>query len=246
MATILALLTPEFLVALAVALAAGLMRGFAGFGSGMLMAPIFAILFGPVATVGIIILMEICVTAQLLPGTRRDIEWRFIVPMVAVAGLFMPVGSWLLVSVDTGIMTRAIAAIVLLFSIILMTGWRHAGEKRLAAAVGVGAFSGAMMAATSLGNPPVMLYLLSSRDTAATNRANVTGYFAITLTILIAVMAFSGLLSWPTVWRATMLLPVFMLAAWIGSRLFRQSGEALYRRVALAFLFAVGLYGLVR
>ncbi len=31
--------------------AAGLMRGFAGFGSGMLKSPVFAILFGPVETV---------------------------------------------------------------------------------------------------------------------------------------------------------------------------------------------------
>ncbi|MDH5749890.1 MAG: sulfite exporter TauE/SafE family protein, partial [Rhodospirillales bacterium] len=60
--------TESVLIAIAVAAAAGLMRGFAGVGSGMLMAPIFAVLFGPVATVAIIICMEIIVTAQLLPG----------------------------------------------------------------------------------------------------------------------------------------------------------------------------------
>ena len=50
------------------------------------------------------------------------------------------------------------------------------------------------MASTSLGNPPVMAYLLSSRDAAATNRANFTGYFAVTLVALIAMMAVAGLI----------------------------------------------------
>ena len=38
---------PGLWTAIGVTLVAGLMRGFAGFGSAMLMAPIFAILFGP-------------------------------------------------------------------------------------------------------------------------------------------------------------------------------------------------------
>lgn len=40
-----------FAVAAAVATVAGFMRGFVGVGSGMLMAPVFAIIFGPLQTV---------------------------------------------------------------------------------------------------------------------------------------------------------------------------------------------------
>ena len=38
-----------------------------------------------------------------------------------------------------------------------------------------------------------------------------------------------------------MLAPGFLLAAHAGSRVFRRSGEALYRRLALYFLLAIGL-----
>ena len=65
-------------IAVAVAVAAGMMRGFAGVGSGMLMAPIFAVLFGPIDTVTIIITLEIVVTAQLLPSVYREIDWRVV------------------------------------------------------------------------------------------------------------------------------------------------------------------------
>ena len=239
-------LTTEILIAAGVAVAAGLMRGFAGVGSGMLMAPFFAILFGPVQTVAIIILMEIVVTAQLLPGVHREIRWKVIAPMGVAAALLMPAGSWLLVTLDPDLLARFIALVVLAFSIILLIGWRYDGEKKAWISAGVGALSGVLIASTSLGNPPVMVYLLSGRDSAATNRANFTGYFAVTLIALIAMMAFTGLIDRNAVWTAALLLPVFMAGAFVGSRLFRKSSEALYRRVALGLLFAVGCYGLLR
>ena len=229
-----------------VAAAAGLMRGFAGVGSGMLMAPFFAILFGPIQTVAIIVLMEAVVTAQLLPGVRREIDWNVIAPMGIAAAVFMPAGSWLLVSLEPDLIARMIALVVVVFSIVLMIGWRHAGGKNVWVSAGVGAVSGVLMASTSLGNPPVMVYLLSGRDGAATNRANFTGYFAVTLTALIAMMALAGLIDRGALVTAAVLLPVFMTGAFAGSRLFRRSSETLYRRVALGLLLCVGLYGLLR
>ncbi len=239
-------MTPDLLAALTVATAAGLMRGFAGVGSGMLMAPFFVVLFGPVDTVAIIILLELAATAQLLPGVRKEIDWRVVGPMGAVAALFMPVGSWLLVSLDADHIARGVALLVLIFAVVLLIGWRYEGPKRLPMTIGVGAVSGVLIALTSLGNPPVMIYLLSSRDSAATNRANFTGYFAITLLTLILWMASTGLISGESVRRAAVLILPFLAAVWIGGRLFRQSSEALYRRIALGLLCGAGLYGLLR
>ena len=237
-------MTTTLLIAILIAAAAGLMRGFAGVGSGMLMAPFFVRLFGPVDTIAIIIMMEIVVTGQLLPTVWREIDWRVIAPMGAAAALSMPLGSWLLVSLDPGQIANGIALLVILFSLVLMTGWRYRGPKPLLATLFVGSTSGVLMALTSLGNPPVMLYLLSGSDGAATNRANFTGYFAITLVALIAMMTVSGLMKWSAVWTVAALLPAFMIAAWIGSRLFRKSSESLYRRLALGILFCAGVYSL--
>jgi uncharacterized membrane protein YfcA len=234
------------MIAIAVTVIAGLMRGFAGVGSGMLMAPIFAVLFGPVDTVAIIICMELVVTAQLLPSVYREIDWRVVLPMGLVAALFMPLGNWLLVTLDTETLSHGIGWVVLVFAVLLMTGWRFEGEKRLPVTVGVGGLSGVLIASTSLGNPPVMMYLLSSRDDAASNRANFTGYFAITLLILIALMTYRNLINWGNLQQVGILLPGFMAAAWAGSRMFRKSSEALYRRVALGLLCVAGLYGVVR
>ncbi len=240
------ILTVDFGVAAAVALLAGFMRGFVGVGSGMLMAPIFAILFGPLQTVGMVILMDGFVTAQLLPSVHRRIEWRVVIPMAFVAALFMPVGTWLLVTVDAGLMARCIALIVLVFTLMLLSGWRYPGPKRLAISLGVGGLSGVLIAATSMGNPPVIVYFLSGPDTAAANRANFTGYFAFTLATLIVMMAIRGLIEAVTVERTLCLLPLFAGGAWLGARWFYRSSDRRYRQVALGLLLCVALYGVLR
>jgi len=236
----------SFWAAAAVALLAGFLRGFVGVGSGMLMAPVFAILFGPLQTVGMVIMLDALVTAQLLPSVYRLIQWRVVVPMAAAAALFMPVGTWLLMSIDTRIMARAIAFIVLVFVLVLMSGWRYRGPKRLGITLGIGSISGVLIAATSMGNPPVIVYFLSGPDTAAVNRANFTGYFAVTLATLLVMKAARGLIDGTTTLRTALLVPVFASAAWLGAKYFYKSTDRRYRQVALGLLLCVALYGILR
>jgi uncharacterized membrane protein YfcA len=232
--------------AAAVALLAGFMRGFVGVGSGMLMAPVFAILFGPLQTVGMVVMLDAFVTAQLLPSVHRQIEWRVILPMAGAAALSMPVGTWLLVTLDPQIMARCIAFIVLAFVLLLMSGWRYRGRKRLPVTLGVGCASGVLAAATSMGNPPVIVYFLSGPDQAAVNRANFTGYFALSLSALLLMMTARGLIDAATVLRTALLLPGFAGAAWLGARYFYRSTERRYRQLALGLLLAVAVYGVLR
>ena len=66
------------------------------------------------------------------------------------------------------------------------------GAPRLATSVGLGAVSGAMLGATSIGGPPVILYLLSGPDPIETTRANLTLYVAVTSLIGVAMLWHQG------------------------------------------------------
>jgi uncharacterized membrane protein YfcA len=238
--------TIHMAVAAATAMAAGLMRGFAGFGSGMLMAPIFAILFGPVDAVTMVAILELFASVQLLPQVLKDTQWDFVAPLGLSAMLFMPLGAYVLRSADPTLLTRLMAAVVLIFVIILMAGWRYSSEKKLLVTLGVGAVSGALMAATSMGNPPIVLYLLAGQNRARTIRANIIAYFAVTQIALLSVLGLMAMVALPAVVRAILLAPGYLLAALVGSRLFRQSDEKLYRRTTIAFLLLIGIYGLLQ
>jgi uncharacterized membrane protein YfcA len=237
---------PSFPIAAVATLVAGLLRGFAGFGSAMLMAPLFAILFGSAEMVATIVAMELAISFHLFPMTRHQCRWDTVGPMTATACLFMPIGLWLLVSVDRVVIQKAVSGIVALFAAIMFLGWRWRGRRGLLPAAAVGAISGTMMATTSVGGPPVLLYMLSGDDPPAVTRANIIAYYSLTQALLIAIVFATGVVGPTTLWRVGVLFPLMLAGSWLGSRLFRDADERVYRNVALAILFAVGLFGLIK
>lgn len=235
------------MIALGVTLVAGLMRGFAGFGSAMLMAPIFAILFGSAEMVVTVVAIELVVSLQLFPQVRTSADWKTLAPMSVAACVAMPLGVWALASVDKGTIVTAVSAVIVVFVALMWTGWKYRGRRSTGATVAVGAVSGAMMATTSVGGPPVLLYLLSGNDPPAVNRANIVTYYFLTQFLLIVIVLASGVAGWQALARAAVLFPLMIAGAWLGGRLFHGlASERLYRNVALGILFATGLFGLLR
>ncbi len=235
------------LTAIGVTLIAGLMRGFAGFGSAMLMAPIFAILFGSADMVVTVVAIELVVSLQLFPQVRGHADWKTLAPMSVAACAAMPLGVWLLASVDKGTIVTAVSAVIVGFVALMGTGWKYRGRRSPVASATVGALSGAMMATTSVGGPPVLLYLLSGNDSPVVNRANIVTYYFLTQFLLIVIVLATGVAGWQALARAVVLFPMMVLGAWLGGRLFHGlASERLYRNVALAILFATGMFGLFR
>jgi uncharacterized membrane protein YfcA len=233
--------------ALGVTLVAGLMRGFAGFGSAMLMAPIFAILFGSADMVVTVVAIELVVSLQLFPQVRRHADWRVLAPMSLAACAAMPLGVWALASVDKATLVTVVSAVIVGFVVLMWSGWRYTGRRSLVATIAVGALSGAMMATTSVGGPPVLLYLLSGRDAPQVNRANIVTYYFLTQFLLIVIVLATGVAGVAALARAVVLFPVMAAGAWIGGRAFHGlASERLYRNVALVILFVTGLFGLLR
>src|SRR3954466_9062558 len=127
------------LTAIGVTLVAGLMRGFAGFGSAMLMAPIFAILFGSAEMVVTVVAIELVVSLQLFPQVRRHADWKVLTPMSIAACAAMPLGVWLLASVDKNTIVTAVSAVIVAFVVLMWSGWKYHGRRSPVAAATVGA-----------------------------------------------------------------------------------------------------------
>lgn len=200
----------------AVVLVAGLMRGFAGFGSAMLMAPVFAVLFGPTDMIATVVAIELAVSLQLFPAARRECDWRIIGPMSVVACVAMPFGAWLLANVDKNLIVKVVSGIIVVFVLMMAAGLRYRGERSVAAGMAVGAMSGVMMATTSVGGPPVLMYLLAGNDPPARHRANIITYYMATQIPLILIMFWYGLAGIDAILRGIVLLPLMLVGAWIG------------------------------
>ncbi|MDH5264650.1 MAG: sulfite exporter TauE/SafE family protein [Betaproteobacteria bacterium] len=233
---------PEVLaIAATVAIAAGVIRGITGFGGAMVMTPPLALLAGPLAAVPVALLLECLAAAPMLVRTRAQVRWRVIGPIVAAGILTIPLGAWFLVSMDPVSMRRAIAATVVVFSLVLLAGWRYHGEPRLAASLGVGALCGALLGATGMGGPPAIVYLLAGPDRVEVARANLTWFVGAIAAAGLVVLAVAGALAQGPLVLAALLAPGYYAGMVAGTRLFPRFDDRGFRRFTLAFLAAVSL-----
>jgi uncharacterized membrane protein YfcA len=235
---------PQTVVVAAVVAAAGLVRGFSGFGAGLVMAPLLPLLMGPTRAVPLMVLLDLVASAQLLPGAVREAAWREVGPIGITACLAVPVGGLALTTADPALFRRLVASGVVAFVLVLMSGWRLARRPPRAAGLGAGAVGGFLAGFAGIGGPPVILYQLSGPDPAHRSRANLISYIAITQLVAVTAFAARDLLDRRLLFLAAGLAPVFAAAILGGERLFRSAGESRRRGAVLWLLLAVGALGL--
>ena len=225
----------------AVALIAGVIRGITGFGGAMVMAPPLALLLGPRIAVPVTLLLEGIAAMPMLWHTRDLVRWRAIGPILAAACVTLPLGGYALVMADALTLRRAIAAAVIVCALLLLSGWRHRGPPRLGTSVGLGGLSGAMTGATSVGAPPVILYLLSGSDPVATTRANLT-FYLVGLSLAGLVMLWTrDVLDLRSASAALVFAPGYFCGLFAGTRLFSRFNDVRFRQFTLLLLVSVSL-----
>jgi len=205
----------------------------------MVMAPPLALLLGPRVAVPVTMLLEGIAALPMLWQTRDVVRWRTIGPILAASCLTIPIGGYLLVTADPLTLRRAIAASVIVFALLLLRGWRYSGPRRLGTALGLGGLSGIMGGATSIGAPPVILYLLSGPDPIATTRANLT-FFLVGISIATLVMLWmNGVLDLRSTLVALAFVPGYLAGLFGGAKLFSRFNDTRFRQFTLLLLVSV-------
>lgn len=219
---------------------AGLMRGYAGFGTAILLAPVYSVLWGPRAGVPVMLLLELFVSLQLLPRALRDADRRVILPIGGAACLATPLGAFILLTADGEALRRFIGGFVLVFGMLLMSGWRYHGARPLGLNLAVGTAAGLLKGATGMSGPPVILYLLAGKEAAKHHRANLILFFGLISVVSIAGPLVGGLVTAAVLWKLVVVLPVLLGGVWIGARLFGVIPDRFYKPFAIAALVAAG------
>ncbi len=239
------LLTPELSIALITAAIAGIMRGFSGFGTALVFAPVLTLLFGPKLGVPTVVLIEIPISLQLLPGAVRHAHWPETAALAIPACLLIPLGGYLLVVLDPVLVKRVIGVAVLAFACVLMSGWRYRGPRPLPLTLTIGAGSGVLKGVTGFSGPPVIVYLLAGTESARYHRATLIVYFSFVNVLTVLPFWYYDLLTAKALWLTALITPVVMVSVWVGTRLFASGGERLFRRIALAFLFGLAVLAIL-
>ena len=224
---------------------AGLMRGITGFGGAMLMAPPLSLLLGPVPAVVTALILETAAALIMFPDAWSKINKRVLIYLILPACFTVPIGGYLLITLDPPIARKMIAVVVVVFSLGLLSGLRYTGPHRPATSVVLGGVVGVLLGATSVGAPPVILYLLSGPDPQAVTRANLTVFVTSISAIGLVMLVVAGAATTQITLSAFMLCIPFLAATWLGGTLFARLSDLGVRRLALAFMLTMGIVGLL-
>jgi uncharacterized membrane protein YfcA len=238
-------LDSTLVTAMGVGLLGGLVRGTTGFGAAMVMTPLLALMLGPRIAVPVTLLLESVAALPMVPAAIALARWRVIGPISLAACTTVPLGGLLLGAASAQTLRRLIAMTVIGFALALLSGRRYLGAPRLGTSLALGALSGGMLGATSIGAPPIILYLLSGPDPAAITRANLTLYIIVISVAGLVMLALAGLLDLQALTLAAWLAPGFVLGLMAGGRLFARLTDERFRRLTMVFMMMVAVWVLI-
>ena len=220
----------------------GLMRGFAGFGTTLIMVPFLSLLMPPSEAVFIALATDILVMLPLLPKATQDAQWKHIWPMIIGSFLATPLGVKVLIVADPQFMKILIAILVIGSACLLLSGWKYVGKRTNLLSFLIGAFSSVTNGATGIGGPPIAVYFIAQGMSAIRLRASLNTIGFIMEGAAALFIYFAGGVELRLLLTVFILFPFMLFFTWVGSIMFRVLDNSLFNKLILYFLTIFGVY----
>jgi hypothetical protein len=234
----------RFSIAAGIAVLAGLVRGFTGFGSALIYMPLISAVYGPRLAAPTLLLIDTICSFPFALKAIPDCNWREVRLVMITGAVGVPLGVAALVYVDALTLRWFIAVLVLIAVAILASGWRYHGKPTIGASLGVGALAGFGAGAVQIGAPPLLVYWLGGQNSAATVRANIMVYFLMQGALTFVFYVYGALFTSEALALALLLGLPFGIALALGARWFHGTSDIFYRRLSYIIIAVSGLISL--
>jgi uncharacterized protein len=221
--------------------AAGILRGYSGFGGALVMAPAFLRVTSPAESVALISVVHLLTSLQGVGPSLQLADRGILVPLGIAAIVGVPLGIVLLGWLEPQAVKTIVALVVIALAIAIGFGVRPTGKPARWKSLIAGALSGALNGFCGIGGPPAVLYVLGTGKQAVELRASFILYFALLYPITMLGLALTGFVSVHAVLIGTALAPVFFLTTHLGHAMFHRLKSRWFVPVCMAVLSLSGL-----
>jgi len=234
-------LTADLLIGASILLLGGVVQGCAGFGLALTTVPVLMLILPHTQVPPILVVLGLINNLIVLFETRAAVNARLVWPLIVGGAACLPLGAWLLTSLNAATFKIGVGVVVLLAAGALLWGLKLAIAPRWHSLLPVGMLSGLLGGSTSLSGPPVILFFANEGKGKQHFRGNLIAYFTLLNVGSIAVFWAFGLLK-REVWLscAVYLIPL-LIGTFIGMWVARRVNERVFRRIVLALIAAIGL-----
>lgn len=231
----------DLVLAAVTTIVAGAVYGFAGFGSGFVLIPVFSLIFGVREALASIAIMATLGGIGMMMQSAERAEWNQIGPLCICALLVTPLGIFILLSVDPELMRRVIGGLVVISAAALMMGLVYKGTRNLITSAVAGVLVGLAHGAVGLGGLTASLYILSSQKPAIVQRASIVVVSTLVSVTAAIIWIIQGTVDVEVAARSLILMIPFGITVWCGTRVFSITPGPLFRRIVLLFVMFLGV-----
>lgn len=236
----------QLLLAVAILAVAYVIRGIAGFGSGLIAIPLLALMLPVTLVVPVIGLLDYLASASHGTSHRHAIAWRDIVPLLPFTLCGVVLALYLFKTVDALLLRKILGGFVAGYGLysLLYAGPSRPGSRWWA--IPAGGLGGLIGTLFGTGGPFYVIYLkLRGLDVAAF-RATVAAIFFIDGGARIAGYFVSGIYTAQTLASFALAVPLMLVALYAGGKIHTSITPRTFQRAIGLLLVGSGVMLLVR
>ncbi len=236
-------LSTDLILAIIIGFGSTLIQSLTGFGLSIVSTPLFLMVYDPKQVVLILQLICVVVNVFFTLTLLKNIDIRFLIILFIGSLIGQPVGLLIFQLTPNNTLKIIVSLTILVFLIIMQLNHKRIQETNLKTGI-IGFLSGILTTATSMGGPPLILYLANANRDKVSMRATCIAYFALT-NISAIVIFLLGNTDFSFAFEQTIyLLPFCFIGLWIGNKLFPYLSQKMFHRLIFVMLLFSSLYTL--
>lgn len=236
----------QFFLVILIILIASIVRGFNGFGFSAISVSGLAFILPVIEIVPVILLLEVLISIFMIPYIWNQIDWKFIIQILIGIIIGSPIGLFLLKYLSPNITNLIICSIVIVFSFLLMTGYKNTKINNSYLKILTGGVAGFLNGFSTLGGLLVALFLLVTNVQYTLIRASLAALFFFTDAYAFILSFFMGIIDITVIYRTISVIIFLPIGVYIGDKFFIKTKETTYRKIVLYFLIFISIFGIIK
>ena len=243
---LLSLFSLELTIAAILLMLCAVIQGYSGFGGGILVVPLMALLFDPVTGIALLCIPFFIGMLIIVPRVISHVNWREVIPLASLSSLTIVIGQNFLLSADSKNIKVAMGCLIIFIAILFLKNWRYEGKRNIFTTGVVAVATGGATGAFGIpGGPIAVMYYLSARIEPTEQRANIilTGF--LNTLIFLGGFIFHGIYKTVSIIDSSLLIPGFIIGVTFGQYLFKVMPSDWFSKATSIMLLVIGLVTII-
>lgn len=235
----------SWFMAIGALLVAAFIRGTTGFGLSLVFTPFLILIMEPKAVIPVNLILASISNIMVLASCFRSVKIRRLLPMTVSSLLGVPIGVFIITVISAALLKVLIGAITIFFAILLLFKLTpHFANERRASGI-AGLLCGILTTSTSLGGPPVVLFMHTQSWPKQEIYPSLSAFFLISTGASLTGLFISGMVTADVLLTAASLAPGLAIGVFLGMLAFKRVDERYFRVLSVVVVVGTGLLAML-